>query len=82
MFRDIKLPLENIMGHWNGKLLPIQKEVSECLLKPPFSVVRLSMLSNFQHHFEISRPIEISAGPIFGEPTNKKVEKIQNFKIS
>ena len=39
-------------------------------------------LSNFQHHVEISRPIEISAGPIFGEPTNKKVEKIQNFKIS
>ena len=46
VFRDIKLPLENIMGHWNGKLLPIQKEVSECLLKPPFSVVRPSMKSN------------------------------------
>ena len=39
-------------------------------------------LSNFQYYFEISRPIEISAGPIFGEPTNKKFEKIQNFKMS
>ena len=48
-----------------------------------FFLERIMMcLSNFQHHFEISRPIEISAGPVFGEPTNKKVEKIQNFKIS
>ena len=39
-------------------------------------------LSNFQYYFEISRPIEISAGPIFDEPTNKKFEKIQNFKMS
>ena len=39
-------------------------------------------LSNFQYYFEISRPIEISAGSIFDEPTNKKFEKIQNFKMS
>ena len=39
-------------------------------------------LSNFQYYLEISRPIEISAGSIFGEPTNKKFEKIQNFKMS
>ena len=32
-------------------------------------------LSDFQYYFEISRPIEISTGPIFGEPTNKKIEK-------
>ena len=39
-------------------------------------------LNNFQYYFEISRPVEISTRPIFGEPTNKKIEKIQNFKIS
>ena len=39
-------------------------------------------LSNFQYYFEISRPAEISTRPIFGEPTNKNVEKIQNFKMS
>ena len=39
-------------------------------------------LSNFQYYFEISRPVEISTRPNFGEPTNKNVEKIQNFKMS
>ena len=39
-------------------------------------------LSNFQYYFEIWRPVEISTRPIFGEPTNKKFEKIQNFKMS
>ena len=39
-------------------------------------------LSNFQYYFEISSPVEISTRPNFGEPTNKNVEKIQNFKIS
>ena len=36
-------------------------------------------LSNFQYHFEISKPVEISTGPILGEPTNKNIEKIQNL---
>ena len=42
----------------------------------------MTWLSNFQYYFEISKPVEISTGPIFGEPTNKKFQKIQNFKIS
>ena len=41
----------------------------------------LMYLSDFQYFFEISRPVEISTGRIFGEPTNKIFEKIQNFKI-
>ena len=42
----------------------------------------LMYLSGFQHYFEISKPVEISTRPNFGEPTNKNVEKIQNFKMS
>ena len=41
----------------------------------------LTYLSEFQYYFEISRPVEISTGPILGEPTNKKSQKMQIFKM-
>ena len=41
----------------------------------------LMYFSGFWNYFEISRPVEISTGPIFGEPTNKKFKKIQIFKM-
>ena len=39
-------------------------------------------LTDFQHYFEISTPVEISTGSILGEPTNKKFQKIDFFKIT
>ena len=39
-------------------------------------------LTDFQNYFEISTPVEISTGSILGEPTNKKFQKIDFFKIA
>ena len=39
-------------------------------------------LIGFWHYFEISTPVEISTGSILGEPTNKKFQKIDFFKIA
>ena len=38
-------------------------------------------LTDFQHYFEISTPVEISTGSILVEPTNKKFQKIDFFKM-
>ena len=44
VLRDIKLPLDNDMGHWNCIFWSLWKKSENVHLKPPFHVVRLSML--------------------------------------
>ena len=39
------------------------------------------MLTHFQRNFEISRPVEYSTGPLFGEPTNEKFKKSRFVQI-
>ena len=40
------------------------------------------MLTHFERNFEISRPVEYSTGPNFGEPTSEKFKKIDFFKMA